>query len=440
MHELSHEYTSKKISPWGGLKFFQQTYERSGVREDLLAAALPEGNSNAAYKAIDLVEGFMVSTVLGSRRMAHTGMLRSDEVIKELFNWEDGMASQSTFSRFFGKFSIEGNDLLFSKLMRQWWSRMDIAKLTVDFDSTVITRYGKQEGAEVGYNPQKHGRASHHPLMAFCDELKMVINGWMRPGNTNDSKDVESFLAQLLLIMPAKKIGLLRGDSGFYGDPFFRQLEAEKIPYIIRARITSTLLEKVMGITSWYADPSVFKGAEYAEMRYKAKDWQKSRRAIVVRRPKRVEGAKDGVLFKDELLRTEYDITVYITTTELPASKVHGLYNQRGDCENRIKELKYDYGLDGFAMKGIGATEAAFRFILLAYNIMALFKQKVMTGPVKHQLSTIRFQCIAIGSYLVRNGRNKVMKLSAEGKRRHFLEHFFDQVEILKPPFKFSIA
>jgi len=94
MHELSHEYTSKKISPWGGLKFFQQTYERSGVREDLLGAALPQGGSNAAYKAIDLVEGFMVSAVLGSRRMAHTGMVRADEVIKELFNWKDGMASQ----------------------------------------------------------------------------------------------------------------------------------------------------------------------------------------------------------------------------------------------------------------------------------------------------------------------------------------------------------
>ena len=86
MHELSHEFTSKKISPWGGLKFFQQTYERSGTREDLLAAQLPEGGSNAAYQAIDLVEGLMVSAVLGSRRMAHTGMLRTDEVIAEMFD------------------------------------------------------------------------------------------------------------------------------------------------------------------------------------------------------------------------------------------------------------------------------------------------------------------------------------------------------------------
>lgn len=440
MHELAHEFTSKKVSPWDGLKFFQQTYERSGVREDLLEAALPEGGSNRAYSAIDLVEGLLVSTVLGSRRMAHTGMLRTDEVIAQMFNWKDGMASQSTFSRFFRKFTTEGNDAMFTTLMRKWWDRMIIEKVTIDIDSTVITRYGEQEGAKVGYNPKKNGRASHHPLMAFCDELKMVVNGWMRPGNTHDAGDIDHFLAQLLLIIPAKRIGLLRGDSGFYGDPFMSALEQEKVPYIIRGRLTSALLTKIVGVKEWHHNDAVFKNAQYAELRYKATGWSKGRRAIVVRRP-RQDRSGTPVLFEGEAMHKDHDIAVYFTTSELSASKVHSLYNQRGDSENRIKELKYDYGMDGFAFQDIAATEAVFRFILLTYNIMALFKQKVMTNSrVQHQLSTIRFQCIAIGSYLVKNGRNKVMKLSAQGRRRHFLEHFFDQVELLKPPFKFAIA
>lgn len=60
MHELAHEFTSRRVSPWGGMRFFQQTYERSGMREALLAASLPENTSNNAHKAIDLVEGLMV--------------------------------------------------------------------------------------------------------------------------------------------------------------------------------------------------------------------------------------------------------------------------------------------------------------------------------------------------------------------------------------------
>ncbi len=85
MHELAHEFTSKRISPWGGSKFFQQTYERSGVKNDLLAAGLPKGGSNSAYNTIDLIEGFMVSVVLGARRVVHSSMLRTDSVIKEMF-------------------------------------------------------------------------------------------------------------------------------------------------------------------------------------------------------------------------------------------------------------------------------------------------------------------------------------------------------------------
>lgn len=445
MHELAHEFTSKKISPWGGLKFFQQTYERCGVREDLLASGLPEGGSNAAHKTIDLVEGFMVAVVLGARRMAHTGMLRTDEVIKEMFGWKRGLGDQSTYSRLFKKFSIEGNDLMFSELMRKWWSRMGIEKMTIDLDSTVITRYGHQEGSEVGYNPTKHGRASHHPLIAFCAELKMVVNGWMRPGNTNDAKDVDHFLAQVLRIVPARRIGLLRADSGFYGDTLMTQLETEKVPYIIRGKMTSPLVDAVVQAPAWYADDSVFKDAEYTEIKYKAHSWEKPRRAIAVRRPKKEDDAvkktkAKGILFQDELIHKHYDISVYFTSTRHSASQVHDLYNKRADCENRIKELKYDYGMDGFAMNTIGATEAAFRLVLMAYNIMALFKQKVLTSRAKPHLSTIRFQCIAIGSYLVKDGRKKVMKLSAEGKRKHFLEHFFDRVDHLKPPFVFSNA
>ncbi len=452
MHELAHEFTTKKISPWGGLKFFQQTYARSGVREDLQAAALPKGLSNCAHRATELVEGFMVAAVRGAKRTAHTALLRHDQVIKELFGWKRQLASQSTFSRFFNKFVIERNDRLFIGLMRKWWERISIPKLTIDIDSTVLTRYGEQEGAEVGYNPTKKGRPSHHPLMAFCDELKMVVNGWMRPGNTNDAGDVESFIAQLLLILPAQRIGLLRGDAGFCGDPLMSKLEGERILYIIRGKMTPPLLEKIGRIKEWYHDPTVFKDAQYAELRYKAKDWKHGRRVVVVRRPKKNDQSNAPVLFEGEAMHKEYEISVYFTSTDLPASKVHSLYNHRADCENRIapspkrlwrvgdKELKYDYGMDGFAFKNMGATDAAFRFILLAYNIMALFKQKVMTSAGAHHLSTIRFQCIAIGSCLVQSGRKRILKLSAEGKRRHFLEHFFDQVDLLKPPFRFSIA
>lgn len=445
MHELAHEFTSRKVSPWGGIKYFHQTYLKSGMREDLLSAGLPEGGSNAAYSAIDLAEGFMVSVVLGARRFVHSGMLRTDEVIREIFGWRRGMASQSTFSRFFGKFDLDSNDRIFTEVMRKWWEKMAIEKMTIDIDSTVITRFGNQEGAKKGYNPQKHGRQSHHPLLAFCDELKMVVHAWMREGNVHTAANTDCFVDQLLEIVPKEKIGLIRGDSGFYDKEILGHLEREDkaVNYIIRAKMTGRLMEVIRSQQKWYANDSVVKGAFYTEFDYQATGWYKSRRMVVVAKPKeesKNRKNKQEVLFANTVDTDRYEFVAYVTSTDLSASLVHSTYNQRADCENRIKELKYDFGMDGFAMQSFAGMEAAFRFVMLAYNLMALFKQKVMAGPVRNHLSTIRFQCIAIGSYLVRDGRKKKMKLSAEGKRRHFLEHIFEKTERLEPPFQFSTA
>ena len=38
------------------------------------------------------------------------------------------------------------------------------------------------------------------------------------------------------------------------------------------------------------------------------------------------------------------------------------------------------------------------------------------------------------------SGRKKILKLSAEGKRRHFLELLFEKLEVIEPPYRFSNA
>jgi hypothetical protein len=55
----------------------------------------------------------------------------------------------------------------------------------LDIDSFVITKYGSQEGAKKGYNPAKKGHFSHHSLIAFVDDLKLVAN--MRLRSINNS-------------------------------------------------------------------------------------------------------------------------------------------------------------------------------------------------------------------------------------------------------------
>lgn len=68
------------------------------------------------------------------------------------------------------------------------------------------------------------------------------------------------------------------------------------------------------------------------------------------------------LLFDEPVSRYRYSL--YVTNLELPAEQVWLSYKDSADAENRIEELKYDFGLDSFCMNKFWATEAAFHTIL----------------------------------------------------------------------------
>jgi hypothetical protein len=79
----------------------------------------------------------------------------------------------------------------------QWiFSRIPAPKhpCTLELDSSVFTRYGKQQSARKGYNPKKPARPSHRPIFAFIAELKLIANLCLRCGNTADMTGAQEFL------------------------------------------------------------------------------------------------------------------------------------------------------------------------------------------------------------------------------------------------------
>ena len=66
-------------------------------------------------------------------------------------------------------------------------------------DSTVLTRWGTQiEGGAKGYNPKHQGRASHHPLLAFVADWRLIANFWLRPSNTSSANNALGFIEATL--------------------------------------------------------------------------------------------------------------------------------------------------------------------------------------------------------------------------------------------------
>jgi len=444
MSFLEYKYSDKRISPWGGMRLLQELYVRCGLREKIASLDLPKPGSNRGYQASDLIEGFIMSVILGAKRLSHTGSLRHDTVLPEIFGWSKGMASQSTFSRFFRKYSEQDSRRIFRTLQGWWFEQFSIDKLTIDIDSKVITRYGEQEGVAYGYSPKKiKGRGTHHPILAFAAELNMVVQARMRKGNSTDLSNFEEFFNEIVSVLPAERIGLWRLDAGFYGNAPLVLFESKGTKYIMGAHFKRGLVNRISKQTEWYPVlDKRQKSTAYTTFYWKAAGWKKERRFIVIRRDKRVDPDARGKLLFPEIEEFEsYTYTALVTNLEFSGDVIWGLYRKRGDCENRIKELIYDYGIESFCLSTQAATDHVFRWIMIAYNLLALFKLEVLRKKKDiPTLFTLHFQCIAIGSYISKSARKTLIHLAARDDQKGFLEKLFRRTSELRPPFQFSIA
>lgn len=434
MVNLPIEYSDKPVTPFGGMSLMKRFVDQTGIRDFLGSLDLPLPGSNRGYDPADIVESFWLGIWTGASRYIHCDWLRYDKTLQSIFGW-DSMPSQSTYSRFFGKFSQRRNNEVFPILQQWFFDQIGVDNLTVDFDSTVITRFGEQEGSAKGYNPNKRGRNSHHPLMAFVGQTRMVANAWLRPGNTAASSNCKEFMKETFhQALKGKKVGLVRADSGFYTDELMSYLEQEQLNYIMAVRMYPNIKSDIWGLRNWIRLAS---GIELNEMHF-AHDGGKTRRYIVVK--KRVDlrpNASGKELFED---LPGYRYSCYVTNMDLPLDQIWNVYNTRADCENRIKELKEDFGLENFCLKDFWATEASFRFIMVAYNLMSLFRHFALNHHNRATLKTLRVYCFALGAWTVNHANRKVLKISLPVKKRPWMDGIFSQIQNTSPPFIYSNA
>ena len=102
-----------------------------------------------------------------------------------------------------------------------------------------------------------------------------------------------------------------------------------------------------------------------------------------------------------------------MTNTELSSVEVVEFYEKRGNCENNIKEAKYDMAVGHLLLQSYWANEAIFQLMMLAYNLFLLFKVDfTKETEYRQQIKTFRLKYIFLAGKIIRTPRSVVMKLS----------------------------
>jgi hypothetical protein len=423
------KFTSREVTAWGGLALLKRLLDGLDFKAALQSWPLPRPGSNRGYRPEQLIEQMIVSIWCGAARFVHADITRLDATLVRLFGWGRA-AGHKAIVRLFQRFDQASATQMQAQSYRWFSQQMHLPAVTLDVDSTVLTRWGARiKGSAKGYNPKRHGRASHHPLLAFVADWRLVANFWLRPGDAGSANNAHHFIEATLANLGATPVGLFRADSGFYNQTIVTLLRTRKIAHIISARLTQALQQAIVSQCRWL---QVEPGLEVSELAYQPHGWETSQRLVVVRQHvRRKQGGVAGKtlsLFADDEDLQGWRYGVMLTDLTLPAVEVWRLYRGRADCENRIKELKADFGLDSFCLRDFWATEAALGIAMLAYNLMSVFRQAVLRQRVHHTLATLHHQVLAVGAY--REGdakqgsptRKPTLRLAVTRKRRHWFE------------------
>lgn len=360
----------------------------------------------------------------GGERFAHLPYLKAgNDILGKLFGFKRMPESPSTISRTFAKITgwarIEKLALALWGYVLTWIPFGKIGTDWLDLDSSVVTRYGRQQGALRGYNPKKKGRPSHHPLLAFLSDSRFIINLWNRSGNCKSANNVVGFFNETYdRIRDKITLKGIRADSGFYVESFLIELETLQLRYIIPAVFYRNLQCVVWAIESW---SRVDNGFEVASFEFKPDKWSKTRRYIAVRREIKILGpnavGKQLALFDPQ---KEYTYSCFVTNDDLASpEQIWRDYRPRAGDENIIKEYKEDFALGGFCQHNFYATEAGMLIRALALNLMNLFKREILDQqetPVQ-RLKTIRLKYFIIPAYMGTGQGYQILRLSIPSQK-----------------------
>jgi hypothetical protein len=433
------KFEDQKLTSFSGLLVFQLLFARLELKDRLRRCFRTLDNSSRAYDLPAIVLGLVLHLLLGFRRLRDTAYYRDDPMVHRVLGLHR-LPDVATVSRLLASADAEGVACL-RQLCRQLvldrLAQLNLRRVTLDFDGSVIGTGRRAEGTAVGFNRAQKGQRSYYPLFCTVAQTGQVFDLLHRPGNVHDSNGAETFVQACVESMQEALPGVqveVRMDSAFFSDALVRRLEqlgtefTVSVPFERFAELKSTIEER----QHWGS-----LGAEqsYFELPWKPKSWQHQHRFIVVR--SQTTAREPGPIQLDLFVpqAVGYEFKVVLTNKSTGARSVVSFHESRGAQEAAFAELKSQGQLDYVPTQRLAGNQIFLLCAILAYNLnrelqMAAQPQSRGTAAQRpplwkfERLHTLRSKLIArAGRFTEPQGR-LTLTMSANQAVRDELLHY----------------
>lgn len=421
------ESSSDSMTPFGGFVPWAAYQKKIGIFEKLTSNCPLQRSSPNASKVYDILCSFALTTLCDGTRFSHVNRLRQDPTIAELFGMKK-VVSDDTIRRFFASFDLDEASQWVDQSTQDIWKVLP-ERFIQDWDSTVQTRYGSQEGAEVGYNPMKRGRPSHHPLFAIIGGSRLCSYYGLRSGKSASSTGVIEAIEESYRWL-GRYPWLNRADIGFANNKVmsWHEQSAQRPDYLFKLKLTGNVKKAIQLIPQeqWKGKPG--EGMlQLAEVHLQLSGWDCPRRVVLGRRHQGMSAASMNGEFWDVI---KYEYEAYVTSinvSEAESWQIVDLYRKRADCENVFDELKNQWGFNGFCSQKKVVTALSAKLLLLMYNLWNLFLR--VMEPSRHiEAKNGRRWFLFIAARLTKTSRKREWKIAVQGSWLEYLKDGYNRI------------
>jgi hypothetical protein len=424
---LRFSFTGRNLTHFGGFFLVQHFFQKLKLRQSLTWSVRFTQRNNR-YGTSEAILALLYPMLVGLGRIDASGILKRNGV----FRYLTGLTrypDATTLRRFLLRFGQEALTpfLHFHDQLRR---RMNAAttKVIFDLDTTVLTVYGRQEGARIGYNPKKRGRPSYHPLMCFEGTTADLWEASFHPGNVHPASVSLALLERAFKKLPPSVRQIrVRADSAFYNHDIVDFLRKHKALFAISVILKKNIKARLSGLRYHRAAGSIF----VAEFTYQPYRWEQPERFVVIRRPAPEEPTWQLSLFQMK----GYNYQVLVTNLPFTGYHVWHFYNSRATAELIIRELKEAYALGKIPTGHWEANVAYFHLVCFAYNLLNWWKRFCLPAPFNRRtLQTIRRELLAIPGELVRPQGIPTIRLPVSYPYRDVFIKTLQRTKTLKLP------
>ena len=353
----------------------------------------------------DLVAQRVFSIACGYPDGNDSARLGSDPIHKLLLGRdpiEGFTASQPTVSRFENAVGVKElyrmGETLAQSVIRRHAKRLRrrVYRVTIDLDPTDDPTHGAQQ---LSFFNGHYDSWCYLPVMGFIsfnEEVEQYLcAAVLRPGNAPAAVGAVGLLRRLIRILRGHFPGVtirVRLDGGFASPAVLEFLDAQsKLEYVV-GMAKNAVLKRIaapgIGRAHKLSESSGKTEHIYGEVDYAAGKWPHRRRVVI----------KAEVVWAPEKDPKDNPRFVITNMKQSPQWIYERVYCQRGDVENRIKEL-HDLEIDRTSCTSFWANQFRVLLTAAAYVLMQELRLRAAgTACARAQVLTLRERLLKLGA------------------------------------------